>query len=333
MVEKTSAQSFERKPVPSRSFDKNSTASEVAAGLDLSRLNTVVTGASGGLGAETARALAERGARVTLGARDLAKAGQVASEIRRSTGNDRVEVLPLTLDVPRSVRDFARQFLGAHESLDVLINNAGVMACPLSRTAQGYESQFATNHLGHFLLACLLAPALKKSGHARVVSVSSRGHRFSPVVFEDIHYEKRPYDKWNAYGQSKTANVLFAVEFDRRLKDHGVRAFGLHPGAIVTELGRHLQRSDIEELQARAPGGRMEWKSVPAGAATSVWAATAPELEGQGALYLEDCHIAKPRSGPADEGGYEPYALDPEQAKKLWTASEEMVGERFPLAR
>jgi NAD(P)-dependent dehydrogenase (short-subunit alcohol dehydrogenase family) len=293
----------------------------------------VVTGASGGLGAETARALAERGARVTLGARDLAKAGQVASEIRKSTGNDRVEVLPLTLDVPRSVRDFARQFLANHDSLNVLINNAGVMACPLSRTAQGYESQFATNHLGHFLLACLLAPALRKGAPARVVSVSSRGHRFSPVVFEDIHYEKRAYDKWNAYGQSKTANVLFAVEFDRRLKEHGVRAFALHPGAIVTELGRHLQRSDIEELQSRAPGGRMEWKSVPAGAATSVWAATAPELEGQGALYLEDCHIAKPRSGPADEGGYEPYALDPELAKKLWSVSEEMLGERFPLAR
>ena len=165
----------------------------------------------------------------------------------------------------------------------------------------------------------------------RVVSVSSRGHRFSPVVFEDIHYERRAYDKWNAYGQSKTANILFAVELDRRMKAQGVRANALHPGAIMTELGRHLQQADIQELQSRAPRGRMEWKSVPAGAATSVWAATAPELEGKGGLYLEDCQIAKLRTSPDDEGGYEAWALDPDAAKKLWEVSEQMLGERFPL--
>ncbi len=315
-----------------RSFDRNSTASEVVAGLDLSPMHALVTGGAGGLGAETARALAERGARVTLTARDLTKARQVVDEIRRSTGNDRIEVMSLALDVPQSVRDFAGAFLAKKTALTALIHNAGEMACPLARTAQGYEMQFATNHLGHFLLAGLLAPALLRGAPARVVSVSSRGHRFSPVVFEDIHYERRPYDKWGAYGQSKTANVLLAVEFDRRLRAAGVRANALHPGAIRTELGRHLQRSDLEELQARAPAGLLEWKTVPCGGATSVWAASAPELEGRGGLYLEDCQVAGPSTKPSDGGGYEAWALDAAAAERLWRVSEEMVGERFSLA-
>jgi NAD(P)-dependent dehydrogenase (short-subunit alcohol dehydrogenase family) len=314
-----------------RSFGKDSTASEVVAGLDLSRMYAIVTGASGGLGAETARALASRGAEVTLTARDLAKAGKVADSIRESTGNARIDVMELALDDPRSVRAFAKSFLAKGQPLTALINNAGVMACPLERTAQGFELQFATNHLGHFLLTCLLAPALRRGSPARVVSVSSRGHRFSPVVFEDIQYERRPYDKWEAYGQSKTANVLFAVELDRRLRGAGVRANALHPGAIVTELGRHLKPEDIAQLQARAPGGRMEWKTVPCGAATSVWAASAPELEGRGGLYLEDCHVASLRSSPSDEGGVEAWAVDPAAAEKLWRVSEELLGERFDL--
>jgi NAD(P)-dependent dehydrogenase (short-subunit alcohol dehydrogenase family) len=318
--------------VQGRAFDKHSTASEVAEGLDLSRLNALVTGASGGLGAETARALAERGARVTLTARDVVKGREVADKIRAATGNDRIEVMPLSLDDPDSVRAFARAWLAKHRSLNALICNAGVMACPLARTKQGYEMQFATNHLGHFLLTGLLAAALRQGAPARVVSVSSRGHRFSPVVFEDIHFERRPYDKWSAYGQSKTANVLFALELDRRTRAQGVRANALHPGAIVTELGRHLSREDIEALQSRAPGGRMEWKTVPCGAATSVWAATAPELEGRGGLYLEDCHVAEPRKSESDEGGYEAWAMDPDAAAKLWRVSEEMVGERFAFA-
>jgi NAD(P)-dependent dehydrogenase (short-subunit alcohol dehydrogenase family) len=312
-----------------RAFDKNSTASEVVAGLDLSRMHALVTGASGGLGAETARALAERGARLTLTARDLPKGREVVESIRKSTGNDHIEVMALALDDPRSVREFASAFLAKKAPLTALINNAGVMACPLARTPQGYEMQFATNHLGHFLLTGLLAPALRAGAPSRVVSVSSRGHRFSPVVFEDIHFERRDYDKWASYGQSKTANVLFAVGLDQRLRDAGVRANALHPGAIVTELGRHLQPADIAQLQARSPGGRMEWKSVPSGAATSTWAATAPELEGRGALYLEDCHVASLRTSPQDEGGVEAWALDPAAAEKLWRVSEEMVGERF----
>ncbi|HEX5067583.1 MAG TPA: SDR family NAD(P)-dependent oxidoreductase [Myxococcota bacterium] len=292
-------------------------------------MHALVTGASGGLGAETARALAERGARVTLTARDLPKGREVVDSIRKSTGNDRLEVMALALDDPRSVREFAKAFLAKNAPLTALINNAGVMACPLARTAQGYEMQFATNHLGHFLLTGLLAPALRAGAPARVVSVSSRGHRFSPVVFEDIHFERRAYDKWSSYGQSKTANVLFAVELDRRLRSAGVRANALHPGAIVTELGRHLSPDDIKQLQARSPGGRMEWKTVPSGAATSTWAATAPELEGRGGLYLEDCHVAELRKSPEDEGGVEAWALDAAAAEKLWRVSEEMVGERF----
>jgi NAD(P)-dependent dehydrogenase (short-subunit alcohol dehydrogenase family) len=313
-----------------RSFGKDSTAEEVSQGIDLSGRRALVTGASGGLGAETARVLALRGAAVTLTTRDAAKGEAVAAEIRASTGNDAVDVMSLELMDPASVRAFAKDYLARHPELQILVNNAGVMACPLARSREGYESQFATNHLGHFLLTGLLVPALRAGAPARVVNVSSRGHRFSPVVFEDLHYERRPYDKWEAYGQAKTANVLFSVALDRRLAPLGVRAHALHPGAIMTELGRHLSPEDIQELMSRVPGGKgMEWKTVPCGAATSVWAATAPELEGRGGLYLEDCRVSALRSSPEAETGYEPWALDPEAAEKLWSVSEELVGERF----
>jgi NAD(P)-dependent dehydrogenase (short-subunit alcohol dehydrogenase family) len=312
-----------------RNFGFQSTASEVVAGLDLSGISAIVTGASGGLGAETARALAERGARVTLTARDVAKGEAAAEKIRKSTGNSRVDVIPLELLSLDSVRSFAKEFAARHGRLNVLINNAGVMACPLARTAQGWESQFATNHLGHFLLTGLLTPLLVAGAPSRVISVSSRGHRFSPVVFEDIHFERRPYEKWSAYGQAKTANVLFAVELDRRLASRGVRANALHPGGIVTELGRHLTQDDIKELMSRAPGGKMEWKTPEQGAATSAWGATAPELEGKGGLYLDDCQIASVRKSDDDPTGYEAYARDPAAARRLWTVSEEHVGETF----
>jgi NAD(P)-dependent dehydrogenase (short-subunit alcohol dehydrogenase family) len=312
-----------------RSFGAHSTASEVVADLDLSHVAAIVTGASGGLGAETARALAERGARVTLTARDMAKGEAAAEQIRKSTGNPRVDVMTLELMSQGSVRAFANEFAARHKTLNVLINNAGVMACPLARTANGWESQFATNHIGHFLLAGLLTPLLVASAPSRVVSVSSRGHRFSPVVFDDIHFERRPYDKWSAYGQAKTANVLLAVELDRRLAGRGVRANALHPGGIRTELGRHLSQDDIVELMSRAPGGKMEWKTPEQGAATSTWAATAPELEAKGGLYLDDCQIASVRTSPDDPGGYEAYARDAQDAKRLWTVSEQLVGQSF----
>src|SRR5215470_2598966 len=299
-------------PRAARTFDRSSTSDQVLDGLDLSGRVALVTGASGGLGAETARALAAHGARVVLAARDVAKAGRVADAIRAATPGAALEVGELHLERPASVRAFAKEILGRHRALHMLINNAGVMACPLARTAEGWEMQFATNHLGHFLLAGLLTPQLVASAPSRVVSVSSRGHRFSPVVFEDIHFQRRPYDKWSSYGQSKTANVLFAVELDRRLARQRVRANALHPGGIVTELGRHLSQDDIKELMSRAPGGKMEWKTPEQGAATSVWAATAPELEGKGGLYLDDCQIASLRTSPDDPGGYEGYARDPE---------------------
>src|SRR5262245_9141716 len=232
----------------SRSFDTHSTASEVVARLDLSSVSAIVTGASGGLGAESARALAERGARVTLTARDVAKGEDAAEKIRKSTGNQRVDVLPLELMSLDSVRSFAKEFSARHKSLNVLLCNAGVMACPLARTPEGWESQFATNHIGHFLLTGLLAPLIVASAPSRVVSVSSRGHRFSPVVFDDIHFERRPYDKWSAYGQSKTANVLFAVELDRRLASRRVRANALHPRGIDGE-GSAEHTSALQSLR------------------------------------------------------------------------------------
>ena len=250
----------------------------------------LVTGGSSGLGQETARVLAERGAHVILTARDMPKGEAVAAAIRASTGNQQVEVAELELGSLKQIRAFAERFLARHPTLHILVNNAGVMACPPAKTADGFELQFGSNHVGHFLMTCLLAPALRQGAPSRVVSVSSRGHHMSPVVFDDIQFERRPYDKWLAYGQAKTANVLFAVGLDRRLGTRGVHANALHPGGIMTELSRHLQAEDWEFLQTRTSG--MKFKSVEAGAATSVFAATAPELEGRGGLYLEDCHVA-----------------------------------------
>jgi NAD(P)-dependent dehydrogenase (short-subunit alcohol dehydrogenase family) len=313
-----------------RRFGRDSTTADVLAGIALGGRVVLVTGASGGLGAEAARALAEKGATVTLAVRDVDKGREVAESIRAAHAGADVDVMALDLTSPVSIRRFAAEFLARRPKLHVLVNNAGVMACPLARTAEGWELQFATNHLGHFLLTGLLLPALRAGAPARVVSVSSRGHRFSPVVFDDIHFERRPYDKWQAYGQSKTANILFAVELDRRLVGAGVRATALHPGAILTELARHLSQDDIAELMARTPGGQgLQWKTVPAGAATTVWAATAPELADRGGLYLEDCQIAAPTEGEGQLTGYERYAVDPIAARRLWSVSEGMVGETF----
>ena len=315
-----------------RAFGAESTAREVIQGIDLRGRSAVVTGGSGGLGEETARALASAGADVTITCRDRAKGDAALARIRAALGGagGAVDALPLELGSPASVRDFAKRVLARGGPLHLLVNNAGVMACPLARTAEGYELQFATNHLGHFLLTGLLADALRAGAPARIVNVSSNGHRFSPVVFDDVHFERRPYDKWAAYGQAKTANVLHAVELDRRLQGAGVRAFALHPGGIVTELGRHLTPDDIAQLRARASGsGGFAWKSVEAGAATSVWAATAPELEGRGGSYLEDCAIARPKTSDDAPTGYAAWAVDPAAAARLWTLSEDLVGERF----
>jgi NAD(P)-dependent dehydrogenase (short-subunit alcohol dehydrogenase family) len=312
-------------------FGHDTTTDEVLEGIDLSGRLALVTGGSAGLGAETARALASKGAHVVLTARNPEKGEAVAKSIRESTGNPHVEVEELDLASLASIRAFAERFLGKHDALPLLIDNAGVMACPFERTADGFELQFGTNHLGHFVLTGLLAPALLRAAPARVVALSSRGHQQSPVVFDDISFERRPYDKWLAYGQSKTANVLFAVELERRLGERGVHAYAVHPGVIQTELSRHMSPEDFEHIRQRQPAGRMRLKSVEAGAATSVYAATAPELEGRGGLYLEDCHVAEIDDAEGSGGGVRSYAVDPEAAKRLWSVSEEMVGQTFPL--
>ena len=311
-------------------YGVDTTTERVTEGFDLEGRVALVTGASGGLGAETARALAACGAAVTLTARDVAKAEGVAEEIRSSTGNPLVDVLELELTRTASIRAAAKIWLGEHEKLHWLVNNAGVMACPLERTSEGYELQIATNHFGHFLFSGLLVPALRKSSPSRIVNLSSAGHRMSDVVLGDLHYENRPYDKWESYGQSKSANILFSVELNRRLAKHGVTANAVHPGMILTELGRHLDEADIQELMARRPDrSQMTWKSVEAGAATSVWACLAPELEGRGGLYLEDCHVAAERESDEEAEGYASWAMKKDTARKLWDVSERAVGERF----
>ena len=263
-----------------------------------------MTGGSSGLGQETARALAAHGAEVILTARDVPKGEAVAAAIRAATGNERVAVEALGARLAREHSRLRRPCPRTPPRLDLLVNNAGVMACPQAKTSDGFELQFGSNHLGHFLATCLLVPALLRGKATRVVCLSSRGHHMSPVVFDDVQFERRPYDKWESYGQAKTANVLFAVGLERRLGPRGVHATAVHPGAIVTELGRHLQPEDIQFLQTRSRG--MQFKTVEQGAATSTFAATAPELEGRGGIYLEDCHVAAIKDAPDALDGVSP---------------------------
>jgi NAD(P)-dependent dehydrogenase (short-subunit alcohol dehydrogenase family) len=312
-------------------FGHDTTTDEVLEGIDLSRKLALVTGGSSGLGAETARALASKGAQVVITARNMAKGEEVAKGIRATTGNKDVEVMELELGSFASIRAFAENFLAKHDALDILVNNAGVMACPFAKTEDGFEMQFGVNHLGHFLLTGLLTPALVKAAPSRIVVLSSRGHRASPVIFEDTNYEQRPYNKWASYGQSKTANVLHAVELERRLGQRGVHTYAVHPGAIQTELSRHLDQADWDMMQSRAAEGELKLKTVAAGAATSVYAATAPELEGRGGLYLYDCQIAEVNDDESVLDCVRSYAVDPDAAKRLWSVSEEMVGQSFPV--
>jgi len=307
-------------------FDETSTTDQVLEGIFLSGRTAIVTGASGGLGAETARALASKGCAVTLAARNRERAEAVAKSIREETGAQ-VDIGELELADPASVRTFAERWKAEHGELNLLILNAGIMACPLSRTKEGFELQFATNHLGHFLLSALLVDRLRAGAPSRLVSLSSGGHVASPVVFEDIHFESREYTPFLGYGQAKTANVLFAVEFDRRFKDADIRAYGVHPGMIHTDLGRHLTPEIIKDIVGKASSGGEPRKDVPQGAATSCWAATSPDLEGKGGIYLADCRIA-PRK---DEGnrGVAAHAVDPEAAAQLWKVSEDLLGIEF----
>jgi NAD(P)-dependent dehydrogenase (short-subunit alcohol dehydrogenase family) len=305
-------------------FAAASTAAEVLAGLDLTGRTAIVTGGYSGLGIETTRALSAAGATVIVPARDLSRARAATA------GLARVEVAAMELTDPQSVRRFAQDFLARGLALPILIASAGVMATPLFRDADGHEGQFATNHLGHFRLVRALWPALARAQGARVVSVSSRGHQIAGVDFDDIDFARRPYDRWTAYGQSKTANALFAVELDKRGAEDGVRAFSLHPGQILTELARHLTPEDLagfdatDETGARRVDPERGMKTPEQGAATSVWAATSPLLEGLGGLYLEDCNVAPVYRGGEDRKGVAPYAVDEAAAARLWAATERM---------
>jgi NAD(P)-dependent dehydrogenase (short-subunit alcohol dehydrogenase family) len=304
------------------------TTADVLAGMDLDGVSVLVTGASSGIGWETARALAGAGAQVTATARTPEGADATASALLEALGGDAsIEPGVLELTSLDSVRSFAEQFRSGRDRLQVLVNNAGVMATPLERTMDGFELQLGTNHLGPFVLTNRLLPLLLAAAadgqRARIVNVSSAGHQASGIRWEDPGFAHTPYDKWEAYGQSKTANILFARELDRRLGDRGVRAFALHPGMIGTSLARYLSEEDFAELRARASrspsGGLPSRKSLEQGAATSVWAAVSHDLDGRGGLYLADCEVADSA----------PWAADPEEAARLWALSEELVGERF----
>ena len=313
-------------------FGADSTAEEVISGIDLSGKTAVVTGGSAGLGVETGRVLAAAGAEVVMVGRDNAKLSAVVDELRRQLPAARIEKELMDLADLASIREAANRILQRWPRLHLLINNAGVMACPEERTRDGFELQFGTNHLGHFLFTCLLVPALRAAAPARIVNLSSGGHKISGVDFDDPNFERREYDKWIAYGQSKTANSLFSVALNERLVQHGVSAYAVHPGVIVTELGRYLQPADLEAIFSRTGRTRPDPKSVPQGAATSVWAATATELEGRGGLYLEDCHIAAPASSESSSSGVVAHAQDAAAAQQLWELSERLLGEQFDLA-
>ncbi|MEU7960106.1 SDR family NAD(P)-dependent oxidoreductase [Micromonospora humida] len=302
-------------------FDARTTALEVVRDVDLTGRRAVVTGGASGIGVETARALAAAGADVTLAVRDLDAGRRAATDITDSTGNDRLLVAPLDLADQASVAAFVATWDGP---LHLLVNNAGIMASPERRTPEGWELQFATNHLGHFALATGLHRALAAAEGARVVAVSSAAHLRSPVVFDDIHFRQRPYDPWEAYGQSKTANVLFAVEATRRWADDGIVSNALMPGAIHTNLQRYVSAEELERMRAASGGGAATWKTVEQGAATSVLVATSPLLDGIGGRYFEDCQQAAPNQ-PGTRTGVAAYALDPAAAERLWTVSEQTL--------
>lgn len=301
---------------------------DVLGTTDLSGLEVLVTGTSAGLGVETARALSTRGAHVTGVVRDVDKARRALEEAG-ATDVDLRQADLASFDSVRAVTDGL--LADGPDHLDVVIANAGIMACPHRTTADGVEMQFGTNHLGHFLLVNRLASLLLAGAPSRVVMLSSAGHRFGDVDLEDPNFERGDYDPWVAYGRAKTANVLFAVELDRRLRDRGVRATALHPGGIITELGRHLTDESIATLLEARGARELEWKSVPQGAATSVWAGFVAGADEIGGRYCEDCAVA-PVIDDADESpGVMRYALDPDTAAGLWSLSERMVGETFDL--
>jgi NAD(P)-dependent dehydrogenase (short-subunit alcohol dehydrogenase family) len=321
-------------------FGATSTTEDVLSGMNLHGRRILVTGVSAGLGVETARCLAARGAHVVGAARDLTKAEAATTEVRKAAaaGGGGLELIELDLASFKSVRAAAEKLLAKKDPFDVVIANAGVMATPLGKTVDGFETQFGTNHLGHFLFVNRIAPLIREGG--RLINLSSAGHRFSNVDLDDPNFERTPYDPFIAYGRSKTANVLFAVAFDQRHRSRGVRAAAVHPGVIRTELARYVDPARIQGMieqmtkQLAAEGKQgFQWKTVPQGAATSVWAGVVAPADEIGGRYCENCHVGQLVgedviiSGVSE--GVRAYALDPKTAEALWKKSEQLVGESF----
>jgi NAD(P)-dependent dehydrogenase (short-subunit alcohol dehydrogenase family) len=321
------------------SFGATSTTDDVLSGVNLKGKRILVTGVSAGLGVETARSLAAHGAQVVGAARDLNKAKAATEQVRKdaSANGGSFELVEVDLANLKSVRACADGLLAKGEPFDVVIANAGVMATPFGHTADGFETQFGTNHLGHFVLVNRIASLVRAGG--RLINVSSAGHRYSNIDLEDPNFEHTPYDPFVAYGRSKTANILFAVEFDKRHRDRGVRAVAVHPGGIRTELGRYQDPGRIEKMidqinQQRAAQnkGPFQWKTIPQGAATSVWAAAVASAGEIGGHYCEDCHVSHIVPDDLSVGiseGVRGYAMNAKTAEALWKKSEEMVGESF----
>jgi len=317
-------------------YGKDTTTDELLEGRTLSGRRMLITGGTSGLGLETARVLAAHGADVVITARDADKAERAVATIRAAAApGATVEVRELDLASLASVHACADRLLAEGQPIHVLFANAGVMACPQGRTREGFETQIGTNHLGHFVFVGKLAPLVIRSAPGRIVVTSSAGHRISDVDLDDPNFERTPYDPWVAYGRSKTANALFAVELDRQLKSHGVRACALHPGGIQTELGRHMTPESTEALMKiiAVPGGaaRFPYKTIPQGAATQVWAGIVADTDEIGGQFCEDCGIAPRNDNAAPFSGVRSYALDPARARALWARSEEWVKARFAL--
>jgi NAD(P)-dependent dehydrogenase (short-subunit alcohol dehydrogenase family) len=320
-------------------FGATSTTEDVLSGINLHGKRILVTGVSAGLGVETARSLAAHGARVVGAARDLAKAEAATAQVRNdaTAHGGSFELVALDLASLASVRACADSLLAKGDPFDVIIANAGVMATPFEHTSDGFERQFGTNHLGHFVFVNRIASLLRTGG--RLINLSSSGHRFSNVDLEDPNFEHTPYEPFVAYGRSKTANILFAVAFDQRHRERGVRAAAVHPGGIQTELGRYMEPGQLQALvdqintQIEGEGKTFQFKTIPQGAATSVWAAVVAPADEIGGRYCENCHVgtivADDAVISAVSEGVRGYALDLANAEALWKKSEQMVGECF----
>ena len=320
-------------------YGAETTTDEVLEGVSLQGRHFMVTGASSGLGEETVRALSSAGAKVTMVARNLDKLHAAADRIRKSVPTTELQTGLVDLADLSSIRSYAEEYLQEAAPIDVLINNAGVMACPFMTTKDGFEMQFGTNHLGHFLLTNLLMPTIRSGQNPRIINLSSAGHTHADVSLDDPNFETSEYNAWESYGRSKSANIHFTRELVRRYGDE-IRSFAVHPGVILTELGRHLTPELMEEMvervkarsessaEAKETGG-LPFKSMEAGAATQVWAATTDDLEGNNGAYLGDCKVGVEGGNPS-ENGYLPYIYNEDTAEALWSLSEQMVQQEFP---